>query len=132
MRDPKTADGRWRLVADQHCTRDLQIFLETCGLDLFPVESDDDLPTYDIGFRDPDGDTFEERSFDHLLRIIERITELFSDLSKVRERAIAAADATGPHADRRMISAAAGMSPPTIYAILKRNGRPSNRRETRG
>ncbi|MET8696951.1 hypothetical protein ABZV65_30925 [Streptomyces bauhiniae] len=70
-----------------------------------------------------------ETGFDGLHALIARLTRTITHLSVTREIAIARADATGPHANRRAIGIAAAMTPSVLGDVLERNGRPRNRRE---
>jgi hypothetical protein len=70
-----------------------------------------------------------ETAFDGLLALISRQSRVIGHLTLSREVAIAAADATGPHANRRAIGAAAAMAPSQLGDVLERNGRPRSRRD---
>ncbi|MEU9033327.1 hypothetical protein AB0D45_00145 [Streptomyces sp. NPDC048352] len=66
--------------------------------------------------------------FDELLASISLLSRLITHLTLSRERHIAAADATSPHANRRAIGSAAAMQPSQLGVVLERNGRPRNRK----
>ncbi|MFD9419480.1 hypothetical protein ACFWC9_32910 [Streptomyces goshikiensis] len=66
--------------------------------------------------------------FDGLLASTSLLSRLIAHLTLSRERHIAAADATSPHANRRAIGIAAGMQPSQLGVVLERNGRPRSRR----
>lgn len=51
-----------------------------------------------------------------------------SHLTLSRERHVAAADGTSPHANRRVIGIAAAMQPWQLGIVLERNDRPRSRR----
>ncbi|MEU4730797.1 hypothetical protein [Streptomyces sp. NPDC023588] len=72
---------------------------------------------------DPEAEGFEE-----LLASTSLLSRLITHLTLSRERHIAAADATSPHANRRAIGLAAAMQPSQLGVVLERNGRPRSRR----
>ncbi|WP_455711554.1 hypothetical protein [Streptomyces erythrochromogenes] len=55
-------------------------------------------------------------------------SHVVTHLTLSRERHIAAADATSPHANRRAIGIAAAMQPSQLSVVLERNGRTRNRK----
>ena len=69
-------------------------------------------------------------TFDDLTATIAQTSRLIQHLEEFREHAIAAADRTSPHADRKAIAIAAGMPPSRLYRVLDKHGRPRNRRTT--
>ncbi|MFI8178009.1 hypothetical protein ACIF6H_32470 [Streptomyces microflavus] len=70
-----------------------------------------------------------ETAFDRLIALISRQSRVLTHLALSREVAVAAADATGPHANRRAIGAAAAMAPSQLGDVLERNGRPRSRKD---
>ncbi|MFE5614192.1 hypothetical protein [Streptomyces sp. NPDC056524] len=66
--------------------------------------------------------------FDELIASISLLSRLITHLTLSRERHVAAADATSPHANRRAIGVAAAMQPSQLGVVLERNGRPRSRR----
>lgn len=69
-----------------------------------------------------------ETAFDGLIALISRQSQVLTHLALSREVAVAAADATGPHGNRRAIAAAA-MAPSQLGDVLERNGRPRSRKD---
>ncbi|MFJ6784451.1 hypothetical protein [Streptomyces yangpuensis] len=69
-----------------------------------------------------------DEDFDELLASTSLLSRLITHLTLSRERHIAAADATSPHANRRAIGIAAAMQPSQLGVVLERNGRPRNRK----
>ncbi|MGE7386526.1 hypothetical protein ACQKM2_13720 [Streptomyces sp. NPDC004126] len=55
-------------------------------------------------------------------------SRLVTHLTLSRERHIAAADATSPHANRRATGIAAAMRPSQLGVVLELSGRPRNRK----
>lgn len=70
-----------------------------------------------------------ETTFDGLIALISRQSRVITHLTLSREVAVAAADATSPHANRRAIGTAAAMAPSQLGDVLERNGRPRSRRD---
>jgi hypothetical protein len=70
----------------------------------------------------------EDLTFDELIRIIEGCSVIVRDVKKLREKAMAMADAACPVANRSIIGRAAMMSPSSTQRVLARNGRPASRR----
>ncbi|THA53149.1 hypothetical protein [Streptomyces sp. A1136] len=66
--------------------------------------------------------------FDELIVSTSLLSRLIAHLTLSRERHVAAADATSPHANRRAIGIAAAMQPSQLGVVLERNGRPRNRK----
>lgn len=67
------------------------------------------------------------QSFEDLTATIAQTSRLIQHLDAFRELAIAAADRTSPHADRKAIAVAAAMPPSRLYRVLEKHGRPKNR-----
>ena len=67
------------------------------------------------------------KGFNETVAVIAQTSRLIQHLEEFRELAIAAADASGPHADRKKIGIAAGMPPSSVYRVLAKHGRPRNR-----
>ncbi|UUU37525.1 hypothetical protein [Streptomyces sp. NBC_00162] len=66
--------------------------------------------------------------FEELIASTSLLSRLITHLTLSRERHVAAADATSPHANRRAIGIAAAMQPSQLSVVLERNGRPRSRR----
>lgn len=67
--------------------------------------------------------------FDDLTATIAQASRVIQSLEELREHAIAAADRTNPHADRKAIAIAAGFPPSRLYRALEKHGRPRNRKK---
>lgn len=67
-------------------------------------------------------------TFDDLAATIAQTSRVIQHLEAFRELAIAAADRTSPHADRKAIAIAAGMPPSRLYRVLDKHGRPRDRK----
>lgn len=72
----------------------------------------------------------EGRSFNELLDILEFSSEVIRLAKELRDQVIVQADATSLHADRTVLADVAKMSRPTLYSLLERRGRPTNRKKT--
>jgi hypothetical protein len=70
----------------------------------------------------------QAQTFDDLVETIAQTSRLIQHLDAFRELAMAAADRTSPHADRKAIAIAAGMPPSRLYRVLRKHGRPTDRR----
>lgn len=68
-----------------------------------------------------------ETFLDHTATIAQA-TRVIQAMEELRERSIAAADATSPNADRKAIGVAAAMPPSRVYRVLEKYGRPRKRR----
>ncbi|MFB7555978.1 hypothetical protein [Streptomyces brevispora] len=68
-------------------------------------------------------------SFDDLTSTIAQTSRTIQHLEAFRELAIAAADRTNPHADRKAIAIAAGFPPSRLYRVLEKHGRPADRKQ---
>ena len=68
------------------------------------------------------------RSFDELTETIAQTSRLLQHLESFRELTIAAADMTGPYADRKAVAISAGFPPSRLYRVLERHGRPRDRK----
>ncbi|MEV7122158.1 hypothetical protein [Kitasatospora griseola] len=103
----------------------------TFGGNLSPVDVPDDLATALHAALTEQRNVAApvEAGFDNLLSLITRQTHVVTHLSLSREVAMAAADSTSEHANRRAIGLAAGMVPSQVGDVLERNGRPRNRRD---
>jgi hypothetical protein len=66
--------------------------------------------------------------FPDLTGVIAQASRVIQSMEELRDNAIAAADATSPHADRKAIAIAAGMPPSRLYRVLEKYGRPRNRK----
>lgn len=71
----------------------------------------------------------ESRTFDDLVEAIAQSSRLIQHMEAFRELAIAAADRTSPHADRKAIAIAAGFPPSRLYRVLEKHGRPTDRKK---
>ncbi|MFD7867972.1 hypothetical protein [Streptomyces sp. NPDC059783] len=69
------------------------------------------------------------QTFDDLTATIAQTSRLIQHLQEFRELAIAAADRTSPHADRKAIAIAAAMPPSRLYRVLEKHGRPADRKQ---
>jgi hypothetical protein len=67
------------------------------------------------------------QTFDELTVTLAQMSHVIQHFEAARELAIAAADRTSPHADRKAIAIAAGMRPSRLYRVLEKHGRPKNR-----
>ena len=70
----------------------------------------------------------QAQSFDDLTATIAQTSRLIQHLEAFRELAIAAADRTSPHADRKAIAIAAAMPPSRLYRVLEKHGQPRDRK----
>ncbi|MGW9299549.1 hypothetical protein ACWHA3_01825 [Streptomyces cyaneofuscatus] len=68
------------------------------------------------------------QGFDDLTATIAQTSRVIQHLEAFRELAIAAADRTSPHADRKAIAIAAAMPPSRLYRLLEKHGRPRDRK----
>ncbi|MCT9092829.1 hypothetical protein N4G70_28745 [Streptomyces sp. ASQP_92] len=66
--------------------------------------------------------------FPELIATIAQASRVIQGLEELREHAMAAADRTSPHADRKAIAIAAGMPPSRLYRVLEKHGQPRNRK----
>lgn len=66
--------------------------------------------------------------FNDLTATIAQTSRLIQHLEAFRELAIAAADRTSPHADRKAIAIAAAMPPSRLYRVLEKHGQPRDRK----
>lgn len=66
--------------------------------------------------------------FPELIATIAQASRIIQSLEELRDHAMAAADRTSPHADRKAIAIAAGMPPSRLYRVLEKHGRPRNRK----
>lgn len=66
--------------------------------------------------------------FPELIATIAQASRIIQSLEELREHAMAAADRTSPHADRKAIAIAAAMPPSRLYRVLEKHGRPRNRK----
>lgn len=71
----------------------------------------------------------EDATFEDLIQVAEVATLLLAGFKSVRDRALVAADQTGPYANRSAMGKATGLKPSSLLRILERNGRPVNRRK---
>lgn len=69
----------------------------------------------------------QAQAFDDLTATIAQTSRLIQHLEAFRELAIAQADRTGPHVDRKALAIAAAMPPSRLYRVLEKHGRPRNR-----
>lgn len=67
-------------------------------------------------------------SFDDLTATIAQMSRVIQHFEAVRELAIADADRTSPHADRKAIAISAAMPPSRLYRVLEKHGQPRNRK----
>lgn len=67
-------------------------------------------------------------TFADLTATIAQATRIIQSLEELRDNSIAAADRTGPHADRKAIAIAAAMPPSRLYRVLEKHGQPRDRR----
>lgn len=67
------------------------------------------------------------QDFTDLTDTIAQMSHVIQHFEAARELAIAAADRTSPHADRKAIAIAAAMPPSRLYRVLEKHGRPKNR-----
>lgn len=67
------------------------------------------------------------QTFDELTAALTQMSHVIQHFEAARELAIAAADRTSPHADRKAIAIAAGMRSSRLYRVLEKHGRPKNR-----
>lgn len=67
-------------------------------------------------------------TFTDLIGTIAQTSRVIQHLEAFRELAMAAADRTSPHADRKAIAIAAAMPPSRLYRVLERHGRPRDRK----
>jgi hypothetical protein len=77
----------------------------------------------EIGVRQPR----HAQDFGDLIEVIAQASRIVQSLDELREHAIAAADRTGPHADRKAMAIAAGFPPSRLYRVLEKHGQPRNR-----
>ncbi|MET7584675.1 hypothetical protein [Streptomyces microflavus] len=68
------------------------------------------------------------QDFDDLTDAIAQTSRLIEHLEAFREMAIAAADRTSPHADRKAIAIAATMPSSRLYRVLEKHGQPRDRK----
>lgn len=68
------------------------------------------------------------QTFDDLTETIAQTSRTIQHLEAFREQAMAAADRTSPHADRKAIAIAAAMPPSRLYRVLEKHGRPRDRK----
>lgn len=66
--------------------------------------------------------------FTDLIAVIAQSARMIQAFEELRDAAIAKADATSPHADRKQISIAAAMPASRLYRVLEKYGRPRNRK----
>jgi hypothetical protein len=66
--------------------------------------------------------------FPDLIEIIAQASRIIQSMEALRESAIAAADRTSPHADRKAMAIAAGFPPSRLYRVLEKHGRPRDRK----
>lgn len=67
-------------------------------------------------------------TFNDLTATIAQTSRVIQHLEAFRELAIAAADRTSPHADRKAITIAAAMPPSRLYRVLEKHGQPRDRK----
>ncbi|WP_037603300.1 hypothetical protein [Streptacidiphilus rugosus] len=66
--------------------------------------------------------------FDELVELVADLQRLNARLSTVKEIALARADTSGPYANRRTLSTAAGIAPSQLSRVLEGHGLPTDRR----
>ncbi|MEV7618020.1 hypothetical protein [Streptomyces sp. NPDC089799] len=98
------------------------------GPQIVDLPDDIALAVYDGLTNSPNITDPKAEDFDELLASTSLLSRLITHLTLSRERHIAAADATSPHANRRAIGIAAAMQPSQLGVVLERNGRPRNRK----
>lgn len=69
------------------------------------------------------------QTIDELTAVIAQAARVIQHLEVVRELAIAAADRTNPHVDRKALAIAAAMPPSRLYRTLQKHGRPTDRKK---
>ncbi|WP_331756758.1 hypothetical protein [Streptomyces decoyicus] len=70
----------------------------------------------------------QAENFGDLTETIAQASRVIQHLEAFRELAIAAADRTSPHADRKAIALAAAMPPSRLYRVLEKHGQPTDRK----
>ncbi|MEU9761727.1 hypothetical protein AB0D98_18675 [Streptomyces sp. NPDC047987] len=68
------------------------------------------------------------QTFNDLTAVITQMSHVIQHFEAARELAIAAADRTSPHADRKAIAIAAAMPPSRLYRVLEKHGQPRDRK----
>lgn len=66
--------------------------------------------------------------FGDLIEIVRTCTSLIDQAKAFREKALVAADRSGPYANRKTMADAANWSATSLGRVLERNGQPRDRR----